>query len=88
MGIMVMEELTCWHGSVRASGGEAAIHNAARLGGPAVVTVAAGLARVAVRSTGQPGEIGVEATSEGFKAVKCLLKASRCQDINRFGGEE
>jgi hypothetical protein len=48
----------------------------ARRGGPEKIIVAAGLTRVAIRSTGEPGEIKVVATGDGLKSGELRIKAS------------
>ena len=47
----------------------------ARLAGLKIIAAAAGLARVAIRSTGEAGDIRVVAAGEALKAGECTLKA-------------
>jgi len=47
----------------------------ARLAGLKIIAAAAGLARVAIRSTGEAGNIRVVAAGEALKAGECTLKA-------------
>jgi hypothetical protein len=52
------------------------VSGAGRLGGPKEIDVAGGLARVAVRSTGQAGEVKIVASGEGLRSGELKLEAS------------
>ncbi len=59
----------------------------ARLGGPKEIAVSAGLARVAIRSTGDPGDIKVVATGTGLSSGELKLRANALSSLSHSGKE-